>query len=69
MASTRDTKVLVLFDAGYFAETLQEVVRLQEYDMPGIGMTDTAALRAIVTKGDGSVRIEQALAMRPTMRR
>jgi hypothetical protein len=64
-ASTRDTRVLALFDAGYFAETLQEVVRLQGYDMPGIGKTDTAALRAIVAKGDGSVRIEQALAMRP----
>jgi hypothetical protein len=64
-ASTRDAKVLALFDAGYYAETLQEVVRLQGYDMPGIGKADTAALRAIVAKGDGSARIAQALALRP----
>lgn len=64
-ASTRDAKALALFDAGYYAETLQDVVRLQGYDMPAIGKADTAALRAIVAKGDGSVRIDQALALRP----
>lgn len=64
-APTPDAKALALFDAGYFTETLQDVVRLQGYDMPGIGKADTAALRAIVAKGDGSVRIAQALQLRP----
>lgn len=64
-ASTPTTKALALFDAGYYAETLQELVRLQRYDMPGVGKVDTAALRAIVAAGDGSVRIDQALALRP----
>jgi len=65
-ASTPDAKALALFDAGYYAETLQDLVRLQGYDMPGVGKADTAALRAIVAKGDGSVRIAQALKLRPT---
>lgn len=64
-AGTPAAKALALFDAGYYAETLQEVVRLQGYDMPGVGKVDTAALRAIVAQGDGSVRIDQALALRP----
>ena len=64
-ASTPTTKALALFDAGYFAETLQEIVRLQGYDMPGVGKVDAAALRGIVAAGDGSVRIDQALALRP----
>ncbi len=64
-ATTPDAKALALFDAGYYAETLQDIVRLQGYDMPGVGKADTAALRAIVAKGDGSVRIGQALALRP----
>lgn len=64
-ASTPTTKALALFDAGYFTETLQEIVRLQGYEMPGVGKVNTAALRAIVAAGDGSVRIDQALALRP----
>lgn len=64
-ASTPDAKALALFDAGYYAETLQEIVRLQGYDMPGIGKADTAALRVILAKGDGSTRIQQALQLRP----
>lgn len=64
-ASTPEAKALALFDAGYYAETLQDIVRLQGYDMPGVGKADTAALRAILAKGDGSVRIGQALALRP----
>lgn len=64
-ASARDAKALALFDAGYYSETLQDIVRLQGYDMPAIGKADTAALRAIVAKGDGSVRIDQALSLRP----
>lgn len=64
-ASTPDAKALALFDAGYYAETLQDIVRLQGYDMPSIGKADTPALRAIVAKGDGSIRITQALALRP----
>lgn len=64
-ASAPDARALALFDAGYYAETLQDIVRLQGYDMPGIGKADTAALRAIVAKGDGSAKIEQALRLRP----
>lgn len=64
-ASTPDARALALFDAGYYAETLQDIVRLQGYDMPGIGRADTAALRAIVAKGDGSAKIDQALRLRP----
>lgn len=64
-ATTPAARALALFDAGYFAETLQDIVRLQGYDMPGVGKVDTAALRAIVAAGDGSVRIDQALVLRP----
>lgn len=64
-ATTPDAKALALFDAGYYVETLQDLVRLQGYDMPGVGKADTAALRTIVAKGDGSVRMDQALALRP----
>lgn len=65
-ASTPEARALALFDAGYYAETLQDIVRLQGYDMPGVGKADTAALRAIVAKGDGSAKIDQALRLRPT---
>lgn len=60
-----DARALALFDAGYFAETLQDIVRLQGYDMPGIGPIDAAGLRAILKGRDGSARIERALALRP----
>lgn len=60
-----DAKALALFDAGYFAETLQDISRLQGYDMPGVGKVDLAAVDAIVAKGDGSARIAQAIALRP----
>jgi len=58
-------KALALFDAGYFAETLQDIQRLQGYDMPGIGKVDASAVRAVLSRGDGSERIAQALALRP----
>ena len=64
-ADGRDAKALALFDAGYFLETLQEIERLQDYDMPGIGWVDREVLRALLTQPDGSVRIEEALALRP----
>ena len=64
-AEGRDAKALALFDAGYFLETLQEVDRLQDYDMPGIGWVDRQVLRALLTQPDGSQRIDEALALRP----
>ena len=63
-AKTPQAKALALFDAGYFAETLQDIERLQGYDMPGIGRVDVAALRSMLAKGDGSQRIAEALKMR-----
>ena len=63
-AKTPQAKALALFDSGYFAETLQDIARLQGYDMPGIGKVDMAAIKAILAKGDGSVRIAQALRLR-----
>jgi hypothetical protein len=64
-ASDEGAKALALFDAGYFRETLQEIVRLQSYDMPGVGRVDVEALRALHRRGDGSERIARALALRP----
>lgn len=64
-AKDPDTKALALFDAGYFAEILQDVARLQGYDMPGIGKVDMRAVNAILARGDGSRRIAEALALRP----
>lgn len=60
-----DAKALALFDAGYFLETLQEIDRLQDYDMPGIGWVDRQMLRALLTQPDGSASIDQALVLRP----
>ncbi|MDQ3039818.1 MAG: hypothetical protein M3R16_08490 [Pseudomonadota bacterium] len=57
-------KALALFDAGYFAETLQDIARLQGYDMPGVGKVDVAALRGVLAKGDGSLRIAEAIKLR-----
>lgn len=67
IAAAKDpaAKALALFDAGYFAETLQDIERLQGYDMPGIGKVDASALRAARTRADGSQRIAEALALRP----
>ena len=70
-AKTPQAKSLALFDAGYFSETLQDIERLQGYDMPGIGKVDIAALRSVLAKGDGSLRIAEALTRRgddPSMR-
>ena len=47
------------------AETLQEVVRLQGYDMPGIGKVDVKGLRALLANVNGSVEVDAALAVRP----
>ena len=63
-AKTPQARALALFDAGYFAETLQDIDRLQGYDMRGIGKVDVAALRGVLAKGDGSLRIAEALKLR-----
>ena len=63
-AKTPHAKALALFDAGYFSETLQDIARLQGYDMPGIGKVDIAALHRVLAKGDGSARIAEALKLR-----
>jgi hypothetical protein len=63
-ARTPEARALALFEAGYFAETLQEIARLQGYDMPGVGKVDLAALHAAQARGDGSTRIAQAIALR-----
>ena len=65
LAKTADARALARFDAGYFAETLQEVVRLQGYDMPGIGKVDVKGLRALLVNVDGSAEVDAALAVRP----
>ena len=67
VATAKDptAKALALFDAGYFAETLQDIERLQGYDMPGIGRVDASAVREVLSRGDGSERIAQALVLRP----
>lgn len=67
IASAREpqAKALALFDAGYFAETLQDIARLQGYDMPGVGKVDASALRAVLARGDGSRRIAEAVRLRP----
>lgn len=64
-ANGAEARALALFDTGYFLETLQEIDRLQDYDMPGIGEVDREVLRALLTQPDGSRRIDQALALRP----
>ena len=64
-AKAPQAKAMALFDAGYFAETLQDIARLQGYDMPGIGRVDLQAVKAVLAKGDGSVRMAKAMAMRP----
>jgi hypothetical protein len=65
LASSADARALARFDAGYFAETLQEVVRLQGHDMPGLGRVDVAALRAVLANVNGSAEVDAALALRP----
>ena len=65
LATAADARALARFDAGYFAETLQEVVRLQGYDMPGIGKVDAKALRAVLANVNGSAEVDAALAVRP----
>jgi hypothetical protein len=65
-ANSEDAKVLALFDAGYFRETLQEVVRVQADDWNPFGnKTDTTGLRALLKEGDGNERIDRALSLRP----
>lgn len=65
VAAGDDARALARFDAGYFAETLQEVLRLQGYDMPGIGKVDVAGLRAVLAGVNGSADVEAAIALRP----
>ncbi len=64
-AAEPQARTLALFDAGYFAETLQDIERLQGYDMPRFGRIDTAAVRTVLARGEGSTRIAEALALRP----
>lgn len=64
-ASTPQARALALFDAGYFDETLEDLVRLQGYDMPGVGRVDAGSLRQVAARQDGDARINQALALRP----
>lgn len=64
-AASPRARALALFDTGYFLETLQEIDRLQDYDMPGIGEVDREVLRALLTQPDGHLRIDQALAYQP----
>ena len=64
-AQGEEAKALALFDAGYFRETLQEIVRVQADDRPPFDHADTKGLRQLLASGDGNARIEQALALRP----
>ncbi len=64
-AAGPEARALALFDAGYFAETLQDIERLQGYDMPRFGRIDAAAVRAVLAQREGSTRIAQALSLRP----
>lgn len=64
-ATTPQARMLALFDAGYFDETLEDIVRLQGYDMPRLGRVDVVALRRVASAQDGNARINQALALRP----
>ena len=64
-AATPQARMLALFDAGYFDETLEDLVRLQGYDMPGVGRVDAVTLRRVAAAQDGNARINQALALRP----
>ena len=64
-ANDVEARALALFDTGYLLETLQEIDRLQDYDMPGIGEVDRVVLRALLTQPDGSLRIDQALVLQP----
>lgn len=65
MAESVGQRRLALFDAGYFLETVEEIVRLQGYDMPGVGPVDVEALRGLLAQGDGSRRLDEALALAP----
>ena len=64
-ARNDDALAIALFDAGYLRETFEDVVRLQDYDMPRFGKVDLPALRALLSGEDGSVRIARALELRP----
>lgn len=64
-AQGNEARALALFDAGYFLETLQDIDRLQDYDMPGIGRVDRESLRELLNQPDGSLALDQALALRP----
>lgn len=59
------SRAMARFDLGYFDETLEEVVRLQGYDMPGIGRVDVSGLRALSSRIDGGAEVEAVLALRP----
>lgn len=64
-AATPTARSLAHFDNGYFTETLEEVVRLQGYDMPGVGKVDTSGLRTLLAKRDGDAQVEAAITLRP----
>ncbi|MEO6365205.1 MAG: hypothetical protein ABIO38_04045, partial [Luteimonas sp.] len=64
-ATTPTAQALARFDSGYFTETLDEIVRLQGYDMPGIGKADTHGLRSLLAKRDGDAQVDAAIGLRP----
>jgi len=64
-AATPEAQAMARFDSGYFTETLQEVVRLQGYDMPGIGKVDASGLRALIGTLDGSAQVDAAIELHP----
>lgn len=64
-AATPTMQSLARFDSGYFTETLQEIVRLQGYDMPGVGKADTRGLNALLARRDGDAQVDAAIKLRP----
>ncbi len=54
---------LAAFDAGYLAETLKEISRLDKYGFKGFSAKG-AAIRALVQEVDGYAMVQKSLAMR-----
>lgn len=64
-ANSPDSQSLARFDTGYFAETLQDVIRAQSYGMPGVANADTKGLRTLLTNMQGSAQVNTAIGLRP----
>ncbi len=63
-------QALALFDAGWFTETLEEVVRVagyedDDYGVGALGAADAGALRALLRNADGYPMIRRSLALHP----